>query len=217
MATFNSIADEIAGALDRPFDEMFKQRVKQVMRNELARMIRQSINKNGIDKQLVQRYSVALEEVDRADTLYESGCTVMRTEDKIYKPVRFNSSEPFTYVGTNDIPFPYRHSVEHKRFAPFLSLTGKSVSYDYRNQYIYLYNGTRLKYLTIETVFEDMSSVAALDSEDAVANIRDTCMDDMAIPIAGDLIQAAKERILSGELSITDDRDKIKPGHIDNN
>jgi len=217
MATFNSIADEIAGALDRPFDDMFKQRIKEVFRHELARMLRQSMDKTGVDVSLVQRYTAVLEEVDSGDTVVSYDCTILRTEDKIYKPIRWKTVEPFTYIGSDDIPFIYRHSVEAKRLAPFLSLTGNAISYDYRNGYIYIYNGKRLEYVTIETVFANPADILAVETADAIGIGESTCKDDMVIPIAEDLIQTVKDKLFSGELAIIDDKDKVKPAHIDNN
>jgi hypothetical protein len=217
MTTYNKIADEIAGALSRPFDAMFKQRVKTVFKHELARMLRQSMDKHGLDRQLVQRYTAELQEVDEADTSVKHDCIALRTVDKIYKPIRWNTVEAFTFVGMGNIPFVYRHGVESVRFSPFLFLTGKSTSYDYRNEYIYVYGGKRFKNVTIESVFEDMAEIVAIDTEEKLSKSRPTCTDDMVIPVPGDLVQLVKERLLSGELSIIDDKDKVKPTHIDNN
>jgi len=217
MATFNIIADEIAGALNRPFDDMFKERIKSIFRHELARMLRQTIDRSGIDRSLVQRYTDNLIEIDSADAMYETGCTIMRSESKIFRPVRFKAIEPFTFIGNDDIPFVYRTSVEGKRFTLFLSLGGKATYYDYRNEYIYVYNGRRFKYFTLEAIYEDPTDILPLETAISSATTASNCKDDMVIPVAGDLIQLVKDKLLSGELSIIDDKDKIKSEHIDNN
>ena len=58
--TYNIIAEEIAGNYDRPFDVMFKSRIKSEFRHILSLLLRQQINKYGILDTYKTRYTASI-------------------------------------------------------------------------------------------------------------------------------------------------------------
>ena len=290
MSTLNRIVDEFADALSRPFDTLLKERLKLIIINERALLIRQSIGKTGIDKQFRQRYTVDISPVDKADSMVTLGSNLLRTNNKIATPVRYKTDTPFSYVGTSDGQVSYIYTdYSELKFISTLSLNASAIRYLYINGYLYLssvdnigligsitefvdynatvvgttlvtsnthglytntfitisgttnYDGTyqittvddntfyivkayitndatgtfAIMYLTIDAVYENPELIIPAETgANYTAGI--VYNDDMEFPISLDLIQSIKNRLLSGELSIIDDKDKVTPTHIDN-
>lgn len=216
MATLKQIADEIAGALDRPFDDMFKERLKAIIKNERAYLIREQAEKYGLDDAFRQRYTVALERVDKADGLVDVNCDVLRTSNKIAKPIRLKRDAIFSYVGNAEGTNAYRFTeLSELKFRHFLFLLADHISYNYMNGYVYIYGNIKLKTVTLDAAFESPELVLPNETAEDISNgIEYT--EDMEFPLPIDMIQNIKARLLSGELSITDSKDKVPPSHIDN-
>ncbi len=229
MASLKLIADEISDALARPFDDMFKERIKSIFRHELATVIRQQINKYGISNQFKSNFqSTCIESSPIITSLYSSDGVDnwYRTLNKIPQPVRYESDDPFTFVGSiiNNIPFIYTNLSENN-YTSYLPMNQKEYQlpvgqtklkkparYFYRDGYIYIYaEGIDIDdsfVLNIEGVF--------VGSPNSITDTT-SITDDMEFPMPEDLIQTVKERLLKGELSIIDDKDKIPQSNIDNN
>lgn len=234
MATLKQVSDQIADALNRPFDDMFKERVKAVFKQELANYIRQQINKHGIDSQFKTRYSTVCKPTSYGDSsLDNSGNHIMtyRSINKVATPVRYNTDDPFTYVGNINGKVPYKYTnisaIEYDNLLPMVKKSydleeeGLVVPtrYDYRNGYIYVYFGQPMTFETVNIMIEGVHNTYEFigdESKDAKdANL--TYMDTVEFPMPDDIIQMIKDKLLSGEFSIIDDKDKIESRHIDNN
>ncbi len=228
MASLKLIADEISDALARPFDDMFKERIKSIFRHELATVIRQQINKYGLSNQFKSNFQVTcIESSPIVTSLYSIDTTDnwYRSENKIPTPIRYESDDPFTFVGNilDNIPFIYTNLTENL-YVSYLPMNQKEYQmavdqtevkkpsrYFYRDGYIYAYSEevdtSEPFILNIEGVFlGDANSI----------NDKSSITDDMDFPMPEDLIQTVKERLLKGELSIIDDKDKIPQSNIDN-
>ena len=228
MASLKLIADEISDALARPFDDMFKERIKSIFRHELATVIRQQINKYGLSNQFKSNFQVTcIESSHIVTSLYSIDTTDnwYRSENKIPTPIRYESDDPFTFVGNilDNIPFIYTNLTENL-YVSYLPMNQKEYQmavdqtevkkpsrYFYRDGYIYAYSEevdtSEPFILNIEGVFlGDPNSI----------NDKSSITDDMDFPMPEDLIQTVKERLLKGELSIIDDKDKIPQSNIDN-
>lgn len=239
MATLKQIADQIALSLNRPFDDMLKERVKAIYKQELAVYIRQQINKYGIDSQFKTRYSVTCKRVNVADSSLVSEITgnCFRTINKVAKPVRYITDDPFTYVGSvnGQIPFIFINTaaLDYYSLMPAVQKSyqlgeGEVLKippkYDYINGYIYLYyvpeEISEVEPLTsIDIMVEGVHSSydfiqdESLDAKEAGLIYLDT----VDFPMPDDIIQLVKEKLLATELSLTDDKDKIISPHLDNN
>lgn len=289
MATLNIIADEIGDALGRPFDWMFKARIKSIFRHEAYLIIKQSIDKDGMTDYFKTKFSVELSVVDNTDAI--CGTCDIRSTNKIADPIRYRTDEPFTFVGNKDgtVIYIYTKLTE----LPYADLTevyaANPIRYIYQNKYLYLknnggtcgsitnivdyaatvagtvlvtseahdlttgnkvdissttdYNATyTITVVDVDTFYVTATYVADETSGSWKRNMSSICLsvegaypfgdvfattpeeslndnvfdDDTTLPIPEDLIQAIKLRLLDGELSIIDSKDKITPDHIDN-
>jgi hypothetical protein len=236
MASLKLIADEISDALNRPFDDMLKERIKSIFRHELAAMIRQQVNKNGLSPHFKSRYSTVCKPVTKSDSSFDVSLfdnSTFRTINKVAQPIRYNTDDPFTYVGKiNGItPFTYLSlsGLPYYNLLPIIQKEAvepnetplQPITYDYRNGYIYIYFNPSLDenitefHIMIEGVHSTYNFIADETKDSKNANI--IYNDELEFPMPNDLIQLVKERLLKGELSIIDDKDKIKSEHLDNN
>lgn len=291
MATLKLIADEIAGALNRPFDSQFKERVKSIFRHEAAVVIRQAINKDGLSDHFKSRYTANIAIINDTTLPCGSECGVIRTVNKVVKPIRIKSDEPFSWVGNKSGSVIYLYTGFSE--LPYADLTevyyNKPIRYTYQNDYIYIHDGgicgnisSIIDYsnvvngsilitsknhnlqtghkitiisttginnniYTITKVSDDTFYVTKTYVADEATGtwtrvLNDTCIsieapyllgdvfdstpeaalssttftDETELPLAEDLIQAIKLRLLNGELSIIDNKDKTIDSHIDN-
>ena len=140
MATLNTIADEITGALNRPFDWMFQARVKSIFRNEAATMIRQSIDKDGLTDHFKTKYSAAISLVDGTEISCGGNCPLLRTTAKQVNPIRYKTDDPFSWVGNANGTVVYIYTKLTELL--YANLTevyqDKPQRYIYQNGYIYL-------------------------------------------------------------------------------
>lgn len=290
MATLRLIADEIGDALARPFDWMFKERIKSIFRHEAATLVRQAINKDGLSDHFKTKFTAGIEVVDDTSLPCGSDCGVIRTSNKLAKPIRYNSDEPFSWIGTPDgkVVYIYTKLTE----LPYADLTepyqAHPIRYHYQNGYVYIddatcgsitavadytatvagtvlvttsvdhklktgynitisgttsYNGDYTVTVVSNTTFYITDTFVASETGSWIRKLAsDECIsiegsyplgdvfestpeaalnssvfnDDTELPLPDDLIQAIKLKLLSGELSITDDKDKAIDSHIDN-
>jgi len=239
MATLKQIADQIALSLNRPFDDMLKERVKAIYKQELAVYIRQQINKHGIDSQFKTRYSITCKRVNIADSSLNDEIVgnCFRTINKVAKPVRYITDDPFTYVGSinGQIPFTFINTaaLEYYKLLPAVQKAYQvdeeeslvtPPTYDYLNGYIYVYYVPNEidedePLTSIDIMVEGVHSSydfiqdESLDAKQAGI----TYLDTVDFPMPDDIIQLVKEKLLATELSLTDDKDKIISPHLDNN
>lgn len=217
MPSLNQITDEIADALNRPFDDMLKLRLKEIIKNERALLIREQQSKYGVDDVFIQRYVADVEKVDKSEYPNVSECTILRTQNKIPAPVRMNRDTPFSYVGTIDGNNAFRKGdFSHTKFMHFLSLSGGGTTYSYRDGYVFIFSRNKLKQITITAAYDSPELVIPTETSSNISN-GITYSDDMEFPLSRDLIQRIKEKLLSGELAITDGKDKHPADHLDNN
>ncbi len=143
MATLNVIADEIIGALDRPFDDQFKARVKSAFRHEAATIVRQAIDKDGLTDHFKTRFNVAISVVDDSSLICGSACGSIRSTNSIAPPTRYKTDDPFSFVGNADgtVVYIYTNLTE----LPYADLTevydNNPIRYVYDNGYIYVKMG----------------------------------------------------------------------------
>ncbi len=118
MSTLNTVADEVIGALQRPFDIQFRERVKSALRNAFAVLIRQQLQKYGNDEQFNTHFYVDV--VPKPASVCNPGGdpseTCWQSEFELPTPIRTGSDAPFGFVGTSDhkVSFIYTQPWEMK-------------------------------------------------------------------------------------------------------
>jgi hypothetical protein len=287
MATLKLIADEIGDALNRPFDWMFKERIKSIFRHEAATIIRQAIDKDRMDSHFKTKFIVDISIVDDSNIPCGSSCGTIRSTNKIAPPIRYKTDEPFTFVGKSDgtVVYIFTNLTE----LPYADLTtpygNHPIRYVYQNGYIYIkdgglcgtitnvtecetggvlvtsinhglktgytihlvtphYDGNYIVGVIDDNTFSIVETYTVDDTSGSWTRVlaNDACIsvegaypfgdmlgdtvegklnpsiitDTTELPIPEDLIQAIKLKLLSGELSILDNKDKAPDTNLDN-
>ena len=220
MATLKKIATQLIDALDRPFDEMFLRRVMDLIINERASLIRQEINKGDSAHYYTFPYEVELEMVNGLTENIIYGQSILRSVNKIPTPVRISSPEPFYQVmGTGGGPtLTFVAGATEYKFRKNLDKIGGAIVYMWRNNRIYILNNLKLEKVIALAAYESpYVYVEGYDYNEVASGNVIVCDEDMEFPMPIDLIANIKAKLLTGELSIIDDKDKIVPAHVDNN
>jgi hypothetical protein len=213
MATLKTYATQLIDALDRPFDEMFLRRVMDLIINERASLIRQELNKGDSSHYYTFPYNVELEIVNGITENIIYGRNILRSINKIPTPIRINSPEPFVQVsGIGGPTLTFVAGATEYKFRENLDKVGNAIVYMWRNNRIYILNNLKLRNVIAVAAYEN--PYVYIDGYEEGSII---CDEDMEFPIPIDLIGNIKSKLLSGELSIIDDKDKVTPAHVDNN
>lgn len=209
MASIAQLVSEFAHSLGQPNNQALRNNIKSLIIHTRAEVIRRSYeNHNYIDKGLTQRYRVSLISVNDGDIELPEGVTVdkiKRTAQKVQRPVRFTNNLPFDRVSTvgyktnREIPF-IKETVA--RFRGSLPGMCGAISYDYINDYIYIYPAYNNKALTIgaiviESAFEHPNQIIL---ENGDADELDVALDDNEWILSEDMVGQIKEIIYKRDL-----------------
>ena len=209
MASIAQLVSEFAHSLGQPNNQALRNNIKSLIIHTRAEVIRRSYeNHNYIDKGLTQRYRVSLISVNDGDIEFPDGVSVdkiKRTKQKVQRPVRLTNNLPFDRVSTvgyktnREIPF-IKETVA--RFRGNLPGMCGAISYDYINDYIYLYPASNNKALTlgaivIESAFEHPNQIIL---ENGDADELDVTLDDNEWVLSEDMVGQIKEIIYKRDL-----------------
>jgi hypothetical protein len=209
MASIAQLVSEFAHSLGQPNNQALRNNIKSLIIHTRAEVIRRSYeNHNYIDKGLTQRYRVSLISVNDGDIELPDGVSVdkiKRTKQKVQRPVRLTNNLPFDRVSTvgyktnREIPF-IKETVA--RFRGSLPGMCGAISYDYINDYIYIYPASNNKALTlgaivIESAFEHPNQIIL---ENGDVNELDVALDDNEWILSEDMVGQIKEIIYKRDL-----------------
>lgn len=209
MASIAQLVSEFAHSLGQPNNQALRNNIKSLIIHTRAEVIRRSYeNHNYIDKGLTQRYRVSLISVNDGDIELPDGISVdkiKRTAQKVQRPVRLTNNLPFDRVSTvgyktnREIPF-IKETVA--RFRGSLPGMCGAISYDYINDYIYLYPASNNKALTlgaivIESAFEHPNQILL---ENGDTSELDVALDDNEWVLSEDMVGQIKEIIYKRDL-----------------
>ena len=209
MASIAQLVSEFAHSLGQPNNQALRNNIKSLIIHTRAEVIRRSYeNHNYIDKGLTQRYRVSLISVNDGDIELPDGVSVdkiKRTKQKVQRPVRLTNNLPFDRVSTvgyktnREIPF-IKETVA--RFRGSLPGMCGAISYDYINDYIYIYPASNNKVLNlgaivIESAFEHPNQIIL---ENGDANELDVALDDNEWILSEDMVGQIKEIIYKRDL-----------------
>ena len=209
MASIAQLVSEFAHSLGQPNNQALRNNIRSLIIHTRAEVIRRSYeNHNYIDKGLTQRYRVSLISVNDGDIELPDGISVdkiKRTKQKVQRPVRLTNNLPFDRVSTvgyktnREIPF-IKETVA--RFRGSLPGMCGAISYDYINDYIYIYPASNNKALNlgaivIESAFEHPNQIIL---ENGDANELDVALDDNEWILSEDMVGQIKEIIYKRDL-----------------
>ena len=209
MASIAQLVSEFAHSLGQPNNQALRNNIKSLIIHTRAEVIRRSYeNHNYIDKGLTQRYRVSLISVNDGDIELPDGVSVdkiKRTKQKVQRPVRLTNNLPFDRVSTvgyktnREIPF-IKETVA--RFRGSLPGMCGAISYDYINDYIYIYPASNNKALNlgaivIESAFEHPNQIIL---ENGDADELDGALDDNEWILSEDMVGQIKEIIYKRDL-----------------
>ena len=209
MASIAQLVSEFAHSLGQPNNQALRNNIKSLIIHTRAEVIRRSYeNHNYIDKGLTQRYRVSLISVNDGDIELPDGVSVdkiKRTKQKVQRPVRLTNNLPFDRVSTvgyktnREIPF-IKETVA--RFRGSLPGMCGAISYDYINDYIYIYPASNNKALNlgaivIESAFEHPNQIIL---ENGDVNELDVALDDNEWILSEDIVGQIKEIIYKRDL-----------------
>lgn len=210
MATKNQWAERIAYALGNPLDTVLKNNIKFSLDGWRAMFIRRDVFANGISDEYLQTYFIDLIKVDKADNCdFTLDCTILRTRTRVPKPVRLKSDVLFKFVGNADgKPFTYSE-FEEVNYRCSNKYTGKDIFYNYTNEFIYVFNNTKLKKLRIQAVHVNPEQIIYCSDDPDCYN------DDKNYPMPEDFFPDIMKGIMSGDFRISSTPSEVEEVKID--
>lgn len=194
MATLNKLAYQVASSFDRGEDLLFLERVKDLIINTRNQFVHRETDKYGVNERYIQPYVAELELVNASvDSTITSRYQILKTVNKIPAPIRFNSDVPFVFVGSVDRTIPFRYIKPYIiKFTRYLKYIGNAICYFYTNEYIYIWNNTKLDRILIEAIYEE------LDVTQSTTDPTGLCYrNDMEFPLAGDMLNDVIKEVIN--------------------
>lgn len=183
MASLNQLVSEIVHSVGQPNNYALRTNVRSLIIHTRNEVIRHSMEQHGyVDSVMQQRFKVSLTKVTDGEIEYPEGMDerlkvyIKRTTQKVPRPTRFTNNLPFLRVSSpgyffnQEFAYIKETSTRFRRFTP--GLRGQ-MTYDYINDYIYLFpcesiaahHAERLNDIVIESVFEHPTEVKLLSGE----------------------------------------------------
>ena len=212
MASIAMMVSELAHSLGQPNNHVLRENLKLLIIQTRNECIRRSYENHGyVDKGLTQRFRVTLIEVNDGDITipdeikdYVAIDKIKRTTEKVPRPVRLTNNLPFDrvssvgYVTNREFPYIKETTTRFRDSVP--GLCG-AISYDYINEYIYLYPARRrnldINQVVIESSFEHPNEVSLGNGEITSDNL---IYDDNEYLIPEDMYGQIKDIIYKRDL-----------------
>lgn len=212
MASIAMMVSELAHSLGQPNNYALRENLKLLVIQTRNECIRRSYeNHSYVDKGLTQRYRVSLTDVNDGDIVLPDELKdkvqidkIKRTTEKVPRPVRLTNNLPFDRVSSvgykTNREFPYIKETTARFRDSVPGLCG-AISYDYINEYIYLYPPRRkninINQIIIESSFEHPNEIALANGEITTDNL---IYDDNEYLIPEDMYGQIKDIIYKRDL-----------------
>ncbi|KAF5080362.1 hypothetical protein DSECCO2_120040 [anaerobic digester metagenome] len=193
--TLNQIAASFANHLNQSSNHELLERIKDMVKEELAMWIRRSVKEHGIDDMLILSYYAEVGMFDAygnpVEEIYKD--YVIRTKYRVPTPVRINNDSPFIYVGSinGQVSYPKRSAYEATLNHLFLP-TGGLYSYSISNNYITINDVPHRRFkadtIRIDAIFESPEQVLSM--------YEDVDGQDLELPIPLDIIPLMRDTII---------------------
>ena len=203
--TLNQIVDSIADGFNRSLDIAFKERLKFVVKYWRARLIKQEIDKSNYNDLFYHTIIVPLQKVDIIDDCaIVAGCNVLRSVDKIPAPVRNKGVRSFAYVGSGTGNTRFEQvNLESLQIKLSSKYRKNTIFFDYRNDYLYIYNNLKLEFAAVRGVFADLDALKKFQCRDGICY-----SDNEKFPLPEDMVALLVNGLLSSELRMIGKEDK---------
>ena len=174
------MVSELAHSLGQPNNHALRENLKLLVIQTRNEVIRRSYENHGyVDKGLTQRFRVTLTDVNDGDIVLPDSIKdfvaidkIKRTTEKVPRPVRLTNNLPFDrvssvgYATNREFPYIKETTARFRNSVP--GLCG-AISYDYINEYIYLYPPRRravdIQQIVIESSFEHPNEISFNNGE----------------------------------------------------
>ena len=154
-----------------------------------------------IDQQIIQDLEcVPVQAIDKAECCeITADCLILRTVNKIPKPIDLNQKSGLTFVGDVDGGEQYMASTYSTVvWSQFSNYTAKLPRYFEKSGYIYVVNRDLSDFIRIRGLFEDPREAAKFNTCDG----KPCYNDDMEYPISSWMLPVINDMLLKGELKI---------------
>lgn len=212
MASIAMMVSELAHSLGQPNNHVLRENLKLLIIQTRNECIRRSYENHGyVDKGLTQRFRVTLTEINDGDIIipdeikdYVAIDKIKRTTEKVPRPIRLTNNLPFDrvssigYATNREFPYIKETTARFRNSVP--GLCGV-ISYDYINEYLYLYPPRRgtleLNQIVIESAFEHPNEISLGNGEITTDNL---IYDDNEYLIPEDMYGQIKDIIYKRDL-----------------
>lgn len=200
MATLNEIAYSFTESIGKSDDIALVRRVKLAINYYRAKYIRQDFERNGLSREMLQRIVIPLIKVDEADSsCVQVGCTILRSEKKIPKPVRTKGVSQFIRVGTVKLTNESWGEIDinEVQYISTRKFTKNSTFYYYIDEYIYVVTNKKFKYASVSAVFAEPAKAVEM-----CINSSKCVSDDDEYPIPLDMLDSILKELRNSEISL---------------
>ncbi len=209
ILTIDKWADQLAGTFNRITDSIFIARLKDLIVQEYATILKQTVEKNGYSKDLITSVYLPLSVVTDKPKGFRKNNILYRTTLGIVKPVRTTlSPDLFTFVGSEDgivsfVPTTFVNT----GFNEFLPLVGDAIYYIYDNSYIYVTTFTPINKIKISAIFSDISLfyeevTVSIGNFNKASTYQSVIKTNVPLDIPLDIVNLVKYKLLNEELKI---------------
>lgn len=202
MSSLAQLTSEILHGVGQPNNHTLRERVRNAIIHTRNELIRRSYENHAYaDKIHTQRFKVSLITVNEGVSLDK----IKRTLNKVPRPIRFTNNLPFDRVSSagyeTNREFPYIKETTARFKGSVPGLCG-AISYDYINEYLYLFPASKDKIvpvdaIVIESAFEHPNQILDINGDLTVEN---HLYDDNEWLLSEDMIGQIKEIIYKREL-----------------
>jgi len=197
--SLNEMVSLLSSMAGQPFSIPLQEQFKVICNYKRADWIQKVIEKYPEQRRyFLKDVSVELQEVDETECPVEADCTVLRTVQKIPKPVR-STYALFDYVGDVDKTDGYRYVTPEQLMyiIKYSKYTKDRPAYFYVNGYVFIYNEPDLEYINIRGLWPDQRELHELKCGDEVCYT-----DDDQYDIPDDILNTMIQDILKNELRL---------------
>lgn len=197
MSTYKDVISRVKTGFSRGIwnsdDRLSSRYIMSVALSKRERVLKQEQEKKGWeDKFAIQTIPcMELIEVDQVECeclpASARGCKVLRTKNKIPKPIKDELYSVTFLDGTVITPDRFNSYKSLSRLAPVRT----AISYYFTNEYIYLINEHLKKYIRVEAIFQDPSEISnAGCSSDGVSDACCGIYTDISFPVPNGLLDS---------------------------